>query len=93
MKWIGASVAFGLICAIGMWRAVLLVPEDATRATYWAICGITAVALLAGTAFIARRTGPGRLGPTSIVVGTLSVFATVYFVLAAASMGPVGPSN
>lgn len=72
MKWIGASVAFGLICAIALWGAVRLVPEDATQAAYWAICGITAVVLLTGTTFIARRTGPGWLGPTSIVVGTLA---------------------
>lgn len=93
MKWVGASVAFGLICGIGLWGAVLLVPVDATDAVYWVICGTTAVVLFTGTGFIARRAGPGWLGPTSIVVGTLSVFATVYFVLAAASLGPVGPSN
>jgi len=93
MKWIGASVAFGSICAISLWGAMPLVPEDSTEAIYWVMCGTTAVVLLTGTGFIARRTGPGWLGPTSIVVGALSVFATVYFVLAAGSMGPVGPSN
>jgi hypothetical protein len=93
MKWIGASVALASVCAIGLWGAVLLVPGDSTEATYWLICGTTAVVLFTGTGFIALRAGPGWLGPTSIVLGTLSVFAVLYCVLVLGSMGPVGPPN
>jgi hypothetical protein len=96
MKWIGASVVLASVCAVGLWGTVLLVSYDSPEVTYWLICGTIAVVLFAGTGFIARRVGPGWLGPISIVLGTLSVFAVVYCVcavLALESMGPLGPPD